>query len=157
MEITTAFSILTLLGSGLIAGVFFGFSSFVMTALSRLPPAQGLAAMQQINITVINPHFLGVFMGTAALSLVALGVAAVRWDHPTAWPLAAGGVLHFVGCFLVTMLGNVPLNDNLAKLDAASPESHAFWRTYLVQWTRWNHLRTAASLAAALAFSFAVT
>lgn len=55
------------LGSGLIAGVFFAFSNFVMKALSRVPSAEGLAAMQSINVMVLNPLFLGVFMGTAAL------------------------------------------------------------------------------------------
>lgn len=157
MEITAALSILALLGSGLIAGVFFAFSSFVMSALSRLPPAQGLAAMQQINITVINPHFLGVFLGTAALSLAAMGIAAMRWGEPIAPYLAAGGVSYFVGCFLVTIRGNVPLNDALAKLDASNPKSEQPWRDYLVRWTFWNHVRTFASLVAALVFSLGLT
>jgi uncharacterized membrane protein len=42
--------LLTALGCGLIAGVFFAFSVFVMSALARLQPAQGIAAMQSINI-----------------------------------------------------------------------------------------------------------
>ena len=54
------------LGCGLIAGVFFAFSSFVMKALSRIPAAQGIAAMQSINVVVLNPVFLGVFFGAAA-------------------------------------------------------------------------------------------
>ena len=37
------------LGSGLVAGIFFAFSNFVMKALARVPPAQGVAAMQSIN------------------------------------------------------------------------------------------------------------
>ncbi len=57
------------LGSGLIAGTFFAFSSFVMPALARLPAAQGIASMQSINVVVINPLFLGVFVGTAGVSL----------------------------------------------------------------------------------------
>ncbi len=40
------------LGCGLIAGVFFAFSSFVMNALARIQPTQGIAAMQSINITI---------------------------------------------------------------------------------------------------------
>src|SRR5258705_6992637 len=44
----------TALGAGLVAGVFFAFSSFVMAALARLPPAQAIAAMQSINVTVVN-------------------------------------------------------------------------------------------------------
>ena len=61
--------LLAALGCGLIAGVFFAFSAFVMSALARLEPPQGTAAMQAINITVINPWFMGVFMGTAVVCL----------------------------------------------------------------------------------------
>ncbi len=34
---------------GLVAGVFFAFSTFVMSGLARLPPADGIRAMQSIN------------------------------------------------------------------------------------------------------------
>jgi uncharacterized membrane protein len=54
------------LGCGVIGGVFFAFSAFVMKALARLSPAHGIAAMQSINIVVINPLFFAVFFGTAA-------------------------------------------------------------------------------------------
>ena len=40
------------LGTGLMAGLFFTFSTFVMQALSRLPPELGMAAMQQVNAAV---------------------------------------------------------------------------------------------------------
>jgi uncharacterized membrane protein len=59
-----ALKLFSALGCGLIAGVFFAFSVFVMSALARLQPAQGIVAMQSINIRVLNPLFLGVFMGT---------------------------------------------------------------------------------------------
>lgn len=45
----------TVVGSALMAGVFFAFSTFVMKALRRLPSPQGIAAMQSINVAVINP------------------------------------------------------------------------------------------------------
>jgi hypothetical protein len=41
---------LSALGAGLIGGLFFAFSSFVMIALGRLPPASGISAMQSINV-----------------------------------------------------------------------------------------------------------
>ena len=63
---------LSALGSGLIGGLFFVFSTFVMTALGRLPPAGGIAAMQSINVAVLNPVFFTVFLGTAGLCLIAL-------------------------------------------------------------------------------------
>ena len=56
------------IGTALIAGAFFAFSSFVMGALGKLPPAQGIAAMQSINVVVINPWFMSAFIGTAALT-----------------------------------------------------------------------------------------
>ena len=74
--IVTALIVLAALGSGLIAGVFFAFSGFVMTALARLPAMQGIAAMNSINVAVINAAFLGVFFGPGALCL-ALAVAAL--------------------------------------------------------------------------------
>ena len=65
------------LGAATIGGVFFAFSTFVMRALGQLPPAQGIAAMQRINVVVLNPMFLGTFVGTAVLqglvALLALG------------------------------------------------------------------------------------
>jgi uncharacterized membrane protein len=45
-------TVVAALGCGLNAGVFFAFSSFVMAALRRLPPAQGIAAMQSINVEI---------------------------------------------------------------------------------------------------------
>ena len=66
--LTTAAVIAALLGTALIGGVFFAFSSFVMKALARVPSPEGIAAMQSINVTVLNASFLGAFMGTAVVS-----------------------------------------------------------------------------------------
>ena len=137
------------LGSGLIAGAFFAFSTFVMAALGRLPPPQGIAAMQSINVVVINPWFLGAFLGTAAACAV-LGVAAVvRWQEPGTAFLLAGALAYFAGAFLVTMLFNVPLNDALAVAAPGSTAAANLWSRYLSAWTAWNHIRTIAALAAA--------
>ncbi|TBR24737.1 MAG: hypothetical protein EPO10_25145, partial [Reyranella sp.] len=54
-------------GSGLVAGIFYAFSSFVMGALGRLPPGHGIEAMQAINVVVINRSFMLAFFGTALL------------------------------------------------------------------------------------------
>lgn len=140
------------LGSGLVAGVFYAFSTFVMRALARLAPAQGIAAMKSINVVVINPWFLGLFIGTAALSLAALASAIYRWGTPGAAWLLAGGALYFVGSFVVTMRGNVPMNEALALVDAGSAAGVEYWQRYVAGWTRWNHVRTAASLAASLSY-----
>src|SRR4051794_22703540 len=111
-----ALKLFSALGCGLIAGVFFTFSSFVMNALARLQPTQGIAAMQSINIVVINPLFMVVFSGTAVTCLALVVFSLFRWTQPDAAWLLAGSLLYLVGTFLVTIIFNVPLNDALAKV-----------------------------------------
>lgn len=111
-DLTTVLSILAMLGCGMIGGVFFAFSSFVMRALARLPDAQGLAAMQSINFVVLNWHFLGMVTarGNVPLNNALVGVAPesrdaavewkrylerwTRWNHVRTGAAAAAAVLH---------------------------------------------------------------
>lgn len=147
---------LLMLGCGLIGGVFFAFSSFVMKALVRLAPAQGIAAMQSINVVVLNPWFLGVFLGTAVACALVMILSLLQWQPASSAWLVAGAVLYLVGTLVVTMLANVPRNEVLAVLDPNAAGSVKLWAQYVSQWTFWNHVRTAASLAASLAFCFAL-
>jgi uncharacterized membrane protein len=141
-------TLLAAVGAALIAGSFFAFSTFVMRALAAIPPPHGIAAMQSINIVVINPWFMTALLGTAVLC-VGVGVASlVRWQDPGAGYLVAGAVLYVAGTFLVTMVFNVPRNDALAKVVPTSAEAAQLWATYLSAWTAWNHVRTIAALAA---------
>ncbi len=140
------------LGCGLVAGIFFAFSTFVMRALGRLPAKDGIAAMQAINVTVLNPWFFSAFFGTAAACLIVAVSALTGWNGAHEVYLVAGSALYLLGTLLVTMAFNVPLNDRLAKVDPASTNGAALWAHYLVRWNRWNHVRTAASLAAAVAY-----
>ncbi len=149
-------TLISALGSGLMAGFFFSFSVSVMKALGRLPTAQGIAAMQSINVVVINPVFLIAFFGTA-VACVAVAISALStWHRPGAAYLLAGGLLYLVGSFLVTIAFNVPRNNALAAVDPASAAGAALWASYLTAWTAWNHVRTAAALAAAAVLSIAL-
>ena len=150
--LTTVVATLALLGSALVGGVFFAFSSFLMKALARLPVADGVAAMQSINVVVINPSFLGAFIGTAVLSLGAAVLAIAGWEHPGAPYFLGGALFYFVGTFLVTGLGNVPLNNQLAAVSSGDPEAAELWERYLSRWTALNHVRTIAAMVAALSY-----
>lgn len=151
-----ALTLLSALGSGLIAGAFFAFSTFVMGALGRLPVAHGIAAMQSINVVVINPWFLGVFVGTAAACAFLVVAALLTWQAPGAMLLVVGALLYFAGTFLATMFFNVPLNDALAAVAPDSAEGAGLWSRYLITWTNWNHIRTLAALAASAALTIAL-
>jgi uncharacterized membrane protein len=144
--------LLAALGSGLMAGLFFAFSTFIMQAFAKRPAPVGIAAMQSIDETILNPVFFTVFFGTAALGLALAVMALLAWSAAgSAW-LLAGGVIYCIGSIAVTMLFNVPLNNRLAKLAPESAEGAVFWQHYLSVWTRWNHLRTIACLAATVCF-----
>lgn len=147
------YSLLTLklfsaLGCGLMAGVFFAFSTFVMKALARLQPAQGIATMQAINITAINPLFMTALFGTAAACIFLAISSLLKWHQPGASYLLLGSLLYLVGTVGVTIAFNVPLNDALATVGPSSVDGAGLWARYLTEWTFWNHVRTAAALAA---------
>jgi uncharacterized membrane protein len=145
---------ISILGCGLVAGIFFAFSTFVMKALARLQPAQGIAAMQSINITVINPWFMTVFLGTAVVCLL-LSIVSLKGQQPGITYQIVGSLLYLVGTVGVTMVCNVPLNDALAVVKPDSTDGAILWAKYLTEWTVWNHVRTIAALAAAALFAIA--
>lgn len=151
-----ALKLFSALGCGLMAGFFFTFSVVVMTALSRLPPPQGIVAMQNINVVVLNPLFFAGFFGTAAACLLLVIFSLLRWHQPGSAYLLVGGLLYLVGTILVTMAFNVPLNEALARVKSDSIDGANLWAEYLVNWTAWNHLRTLASLVAAVLFTIAL-
>ena len=66
------------LGSGMLGGVFFAFSTFIMKALSRLPPPHGAAAMNAISSTILKSLFMPIFLGTAFASLSLGAVCLLR-------------------------------------------------------------------------------
>ncbi|MBN4003777.1 anthrone oxygenase family protein [Nostoc sp. LPT] len=143
-------TLFTALGCGLVAGVFFAFSTFVINALARLQPKEGIIAMQSINITAINPLFMVALFGTAVACIFLAVSSVLKWDQPGAAYLLIGSLLYLIGTVLVTIAFNVPLNDALAIAKPDSTEGANLWARYLTNWTFWNHVRTIAALAAAL-------
>lgn len=140
------------LGAGLVTGLLFAFSNFVMRALLQLPAEFGMQAMQRINVAILNPLFLLVFMGTALLCLLIGVVCLSDLSAPGTWWLAAGALAYLAGPFGVTLRFNVPLNNRLASV---APERAATaWPEYAAAWLRWNHVRTALGAAAIVLLGF---
>lgn len=149
-------SVFLIIWSALIAGEFSAFSEFIMRGLQRAAPAAGIEAMQQINRTVLRTQFV---FGIIAIAPVSIGVAvhAVQaLDGAPRFALAAAAVVYVSSVFLVTVLGNVPMNNRLARLDHHSDEAVRYWRVYGRDWTRLNTIRTLGSLATAILYLTAV-
>jgi uncharacterized membrane protein len=144
------------IGSGIVGGIFFAFSTFVMAALARLSPQQGIAAMNSINVTVLNPLFFLAFFGTGAVCLATAAGAWFWWDGASGKLILIASLVYLVGCIGVTMAFNVPLNNALAAVDAETQTGVALWQRYLTEWTMWNHVRTVAPIVSAILFTVAL-
>ncbi|MEZ4247106.1 MAG: anthrone oxygenase family protein [Polyangiales bacterium] len=139
-------------GCGMMAGLYFAFSAFVMRSLAALPDARGIDAMVSINRVIVASPFVVLFFGTTLASL-ALGVWGVaRWGQAGSLALVLGGAVYVLGHFGTTAAFNVPLNEALDRVDPASAEAARVWADYVVRWTRWNHVRTVACLASTVLF-----
>jgi uncharacterized membrane protein len=109
------------------AASFWAFSDFIMKALVRAEPAAGIEAMQQINKTVIGTQFVA---GILLIPVLSIGLAVYAWGSMTGLPLFAlllAAVVFVPSVFLMTLAGNVPMNNRLAALDPTSEEGAAYW------------------------------
>lgn len=127
-----------------------------MKALARLPSANGIAATQAVNVTVLNPVFLPVFLGIVVLCLGLVVVGIIYRATTGAGWLLASSLLYLLGTFLVTVVCNVPLNNRLAAVTPSSTAGAELWAHYLARWTAWNHVRTVAALSASVGFMVAL-
>jgi uncharacterized membrane protein len=148
---------IAIVGTGLIAGVFFAFSSFIMSAFGRLPSAAGMSAMQMINVTVINPLFMAILFGTAVNCLALVFAAWKTGGSANTTILVLATALYVVGTIGITIAYNVPLNENLAAANTTNPDSAKIWAEYLQKWTFWNTMRGLAACASSAMFIGAIS
>jgi uncharacterized membrane protein len=147
--ITDTLLLLEAIGCGLMAGVYFAFSAFVMGALGRIEPSAGIAAMNSINRVILRSAFMPLFFGTTVVALALAILAMLAWEGLASAAILGGGVLYVAGMSACTMVFNVPRNN---ALRAGGPGQGAVWERYLRDWTLWNHVRTVASTVAAALF-----
>jgi len=146
------------LGAGLMAGVYFAFSTFIMRSLDRLGAERAADAMNAINEVILKSWFMTLFFGTTLLYAVLAGYAAFATDLGGRWWLFSAGIIYVVGMFLCTAVFNVPLNNRLAASAENDSLKAETWRHYFVDWTRWNHLRAVCSLiSAAISIQYLVS
>lgn len=129
------------------AGVLLAFSISVLPGLNSLPVPVAISSMQSANAAILNPLFLILFTGTA-LSCVVAAVLSPFTDGGRSALIITGAVLYVVGCFAVTVLLNVPLNNALAAADSTTAAGAAAWEDFSTKWVLWNNVRTVAATAA---------
>ena len=153
-DATFVLTLLSALGCGLAAGVFFAFSTYVMPAWGRLPAAQGIAAMNAINVVAPRPFVLA--QGGAAAVCVAAAVAVLLdWDAAYGWYVLAGTLLYVLSIVVLTGGYHVPRNNELARAEG-EPGAPETWARYQREWTAANHLRAVGPLIACALMALAL-
>ena len=147
------------LGSGVVGGVLYGFSAFVMRGLDATRPGTAVAAMQEINRAAPRAPLTVPLVGTALLCVL-LAVGAARdlrgdGDSTPPWWVLAGCALYLVA-FVITGAYHVPRNDALMSVDATGTDAAAAWRDYAEAWVRMNHVRTIVAVASSASFIVAL-
>jgi len=133
-------TIFALVGAGVVTGLLFAFSNFVMRALGEIQADQGALAMQRINAHIINPVFLLFFLVTPLACAFIVFQTLGNISAPGYPMLTAGAILYLIGPFAITVMKNVPLNNKLASLEAE--EAASYWPAYRKTWQLWNHIRS---------------
>ncbi len=128
-----------------VGGVFLAFSDFIMRSLARTGASQGTATMQSVNEEVFRWVFMALFLGMAGASLGLIGFAVVFLSGPAATVIGLAGGIYLIGCFAVTVVCNVPMNEALARMDPGSEATQVYWNeVYVPRWSFWNTVRTMA-------------
>jgi uncharacterized membrane protein len=137
---------LAVLSSGLMGGVYFAFSGFIMPAFKEIDSAHAIAAMNSINEIILRSLFMPLFFGSSFISVLLIVLAVSHWGETGSVLMLIAGAVYFVGMFMCTAFFNVPLNNTLAKTKPYSADAQLMWSHFLKSWTNWNHLRSFSSL-----------
>lgn len=146
------FCLFLALWSAIVGGVFSAFSEFIMAALLKAAPACGIEAMQHINRSVIPTQFVAGILLIAPASVLLAAYSVNTVEGAALWALVAAPFVYVPSVFLMTIIGNVPMNNRLDRLDHASPEAEVYWLRYGRDWTRLNHVRTLGSVVTAMLY-----
>jgi uncharacterized membrane protein len=142
---------------GVMGGVFFAFSTFVLRALGYVPAAVGIRAMQSINVYAVTVVFMTALFGTGLACAVLAVYAATAGREAATLPIILGAATYLFGSIVVTIAFNVPLNNSLAALDPDAGDAVWVWARYRRQWLAWNHVRTGSAILASAWFAYVLT
>ena len=144
------------MATALVAGVFLTFSDFVMKSLFASQPAAGTEAMQIINRKVYHSIFMVLLIGMIPVSAAIVLYAYIYVEGLVSTYLIVGGLLYFFGVFVVSMVGNIPMNQRLEALPQGGVAAQAYWPDYVKGWVWWNHIRWVSALGTSVCYMISV-
>jgi uncharacterized membrane protein len=147
------FHVLSILLTGLLAGLFYGYDCSVIRGLGKLNDKEYLNAFQQINREILNPYFFASFMGSVLVLPVASWLLYKDGSMNAFYFLLSAALIYIILVFGVTMFANVPLNNMVDKADLANASAETIQslrQQFESSWNKWHHVRTYASIIAFL-------
>ncbi|WP_431159098.1 DUF1772 domain-containing protein [Winogradskyella poriferorum] len=140
--------LLLVMCTGLSAGLCFTWSNSITPGIGKLNDFGFLMSFQQMNRVILNPTFFIVFIGPFFLGIINLfilkNISSGLW-----WLLIVSVLIYFLGVILVTVFGNIPLNEILDKnnLETLNEiELRQLRDTFENKWNRLHLIRTVTSL-----------
>jgi uncharacterized membrane protein len=140
----------------LIAGFLFAFAIVVMPGIGRLDDGGFIRAFQVIDgiIQRSQPLFVFAWVGSALALLAAAVLGIGELDGANRLLLITATLVYLLGVQLPTVAINIPMNNEIQKVDPGAIGETMKKRArsdFEPRWNRWNAVRAAcASLTSAL-------
>lgn len=150
-SLNTTLLILSVLLTGLSAGLCFTWTNAVTTGIGHLDDFGYLSAFQQMNRSILNLPFFIVFFGPVFTNFINLYLNKAA-SSQLLWLLAIATILYVFGVALVTIFGNVPLNELLDNTDLTSASIEELKGLRIRFENKWNRLHLIRTISAAVSF-----
>jgi uncharacterized membrane protein len=144
----TLILIVAIISTGLMAGIFFTWTNAVKPGIGTLDDMTYMKAFQAMNRLILNPLFYVVFI----LPVLTISISTYMSFGSTKLYVfelfLLSTLLYVLGVFLITILGNIPLNDLLENTDLEKislTELSDLRGKIENKWNNFNLIRTVSS------------
>lgn len=134
--------------TGIMAGLFFAWAVSVMNGMGKLPDREFIVSMQSMNRGILNPVFFLFFFGTLLLLPVCVYMNYQPGPGIRFWLIVAAMLL-YIAVIVITMAGNVPLNnmlDNFSINNNTIENIAAARKSFEAPWNRLNITRAICNM-----------
>ncbi len=138
---------LSVLLCSLVAGFLFAFAIVVMPGIKNLNSHNFLQAFKVMDRVIQNnqPLFIVVWLGSVVVVVVSAWFGFSRLEGIDRLLILTACIMYLLGVQLPTMSINVPLNNQLQKMDLDTMPEHSLREArtnFETRWTQWNAIRT---------------
>ncbi|MDC6365705.1 MULTISPECIES: DUF1772 domain-containing protein [Flavobacteriaceae] len=142
--------VLAIVLTGMTSGLCFTWGNAVTPGIGNLDDLAYLRSFQQMNRSILNPTFFVVFFGPVFMSF--LSAFANKSGYGSVfWLSLIAATIYLIGVALVTIFGNVPLNEILDRtnlLNSGTEELKNLRKQFEEPWNRFHGIRTITSTIA---------